>query len=231
LWGTTVAGEMLDFEPTTACLKFRANAVGPQATVPFGRMRRLVLTTPLVPAPKFPGAPVERVPSAAQERDYRLQMKDGTALTGRTAGYVVTDAGLYLFTPLGEDRSLQREFVPRSAYNACEFGASAEEAAAERWIATRHELLAAIDRQSACSATPGIEQLLHTSSCTCAAAAATSRASGWLHRCDSALDQHGVAHKMAIRWWTHALSDRLGGGAHAAIAAGAGLPRTADNGG
>ena len=38
-------------------------------------------------------------------------------------------------------------FVPRTAYTACEFGPSAEEQAAERWIATREDLLAAIDRQ------------------------------------------------------------------------------------
>jgi hypothetical protein len=115
--------------------------------VPFGRVRRLVLTAPLMPAPQLADAPTERVPSAAQERDYRLQAKDGKPIAGRTAGYVVTDAGLYLFTPLDEERSLQRVFVPRTAYTSCEFGPSAEEVAAERWIATREELLAAIDRQ------------------------------------------------------------------------------------
>jgi hypothetical protein len=115
--------------------------------VPFGRIRQLTLTAPLMPAPQLAGAPMERVPAAAQERDYRLQGKDGKPIAGRTAGYVVSDAGLYLFTPLDEERSLQRVFVPRSAYTAAEFGPSAEEIAAERWIATREELLAAIERQ------------------------------------------------------------------------------------
>ena len=36
-----------------------------------------MLKDPLVPAPKMAGAPVERVPFAAQEREYRLQAKDG----------------------------------------------------------------------------------------------------------------------------------------------------------
>jgi hypothetical protein len=144
---TTVEGEMLNFDPTAGKLLFRTQADGPDATVPFGRIRQLVLTAPLLPAPRIAGAPVERVPSAAQERDYRLHAKDGKPIAGRTAGYVATDAGLYLFTPLDEERALQRVFVPRSAYTGSEFGPSAEEIAAERWIATRQELIEAIERQ------------------------------------------------------------------------------------
>jgi hypothetical protein len=115
--------------------------------VPFRRVRRLVMKDPLVPAPRMPGAPVERLPSVAQEREYRLHAREGNPIVGRTAGYVANDAGLYLFTPMGDGRTLQRVFVPRCAYTACEFGRSAEEIAAERWIATRHELLAAIELQ------------------------------------------------------------------------------------
>jgi hypothetical protein len=146
-WGAAVEGEMLDFDPVGACVKFRTAPGAAEALVPFGRIRRLVLTMPLLPAPKLADAPIERVPSAAQERDYRLQAKDGKPIAGRTAGYVVTDAGLYLFTPLDEERALQRVFVPRTAYTGCEFGPSAEEVAAERWIATPEALLEAIDRQ------------------------------------------------------------------------------------
>src|SRR5437867_6333445 len=121
-WGTTADGEMLDFNPTAAYLRFRLKAKSSDITLPFSRLRRLVLKDPLVPAPKMAGAPVERVPFAAQEREYRLQAKDGKPIVGRTAGYVANNAGLYLFTPLDDDRTLQRVFVPRCAYTACEFG-------------------------------------------------------------------------------------------------------------
>ena len=146
-WGAKLDGEMLDFDPAGGCMRFRVNAQSPAATVTFSRLRKLVLTAPLMPAPKMPGAPAEHVPFAAQERPYRLQTKDSMPLTGRTAGYVNTEAGLYLFTPMDADLSLQRVFVPRCAYTACEFGPSAEELASQRWIATRPALLAAIDRQ------------------------------------------------------------------------------------
>jgi hypothetical protein len=146
-WGNSVAGNMLDFDPTAASLKFRLGDKPSDVTVPFSRLRRLVLNDPLVPAPRMAGAPVERVPFAVQEREYRLHAREGKAIVGRTAGYVANDAGLYLFTPMGDDRSLQRVFVPRCAYTACEFGRSAEEIAAERWIATSQELLRAIELQ------------------------------------------------------------------------------------
>ena len=42
---------------------------------------------------------------------------------------------------------MQRAFVPRSAYSRCGFGASAEEVAALRWIASPGALLEAIERQ------------------------------------------------------------------------------------
>ena len=117
-------------------------------TLPFSRFRRLTLTVPLQRAPTISGAPTERVPAAAQERDYCLQ-PTGRAqpLTGRTAGYVETVQGLYLFTPVDEEASLQRVFVPREAYSSYEFGASAEEVAATRWLSTPQALLEAIKHQ------------------------------------------------------------------------------------
>jgi hypothetical protein len=117
-------------------------------TLPFLRFRRLTLTAPLLPAAKLPGAPVERIPAAAQVREYRLKLRGGQPdLTGQTAGHVVTDDGLFLFTPIEEDSSLLRVFVPRAAYSNLSFGPSAEELAAERWVATPEQLLEALKQQ------------------------------------------------------------------------------------
>lgn len=91
---------------------------------------------------------MERVPTAAQEREYRLPLSGRVqALTGRTAGYVETVHGLYFFTPVDEEASLQRVFVPRTAYSSYEFGASAEEVAATQWLSTPNALLEAIKHQ------------------------------------------------------------------------------------
>jgi hypothetical protein len=141
-------GEMLSFEPAGRRVVFRMRADGPAVSLPFARIRRLTLTTPLQPVAQIGSAPVERVPAAAQERDYSLQSTGAREpLTGRTAGHVEAAEGMYLFTPVQEEASLQRVFVPRGAYLRSEFGCSAEETAAGLWIASREELLEALERQ------------------------------------------------------------------------------------
>lgn len=146
--GTPVDGEMLGFDPVARILTFRSSAIGPVVELPFSRFRRLTLTVPLQPVVPIAGVPIERVPAAAQEREYRLQSHaTAPVLTGRTAGRIETADGLYLFTPVEEEASLQRVFVPRWVYTRCEFGPSAEEVAARMWIASPAELLAAIERQ------------------------------------------------------------------------------------
>ena len=139
---------MLGFDPSAKCVTFRNGGKGQQVDIPFARFRRLTLTMPLQQAPTVPGAPVERVPAAAQERDYTLQDHGGTEpLTGRTAGYVETTDGLYLFAPVNEESSVQRLFIPRSAFSRSEFGPSAEELAARRWIASPNDLREALAQQ------------------------------------------------------------------------------------
>ena len=81
-------------------------------------------------------------------------------MTGRTAGYVQAEEGLYLFAPADEGRSLFRVFVPRSAYKGCEFGRSAQEIAAERWIVSPRALLEAIERQQSMPVLPIGQALL-----------------------------------------------------------------------
>jgi hypothetical protein len=146
--GADVEGFMVAFDATACALSLRTSENGPVVSLPFSRFRRLVLTTPLLPAARSAGAPAEHVPAAAQEREYRIQLAGReAALIGRTAGHVEAAEGLYLFEPVDDDSALQRVFVPRGAYVRCEFGASAEEVAASRWCSTPAELLAAIERQ------------------------------------------------------------------------------------
>jgi hypothetical protein len=146
--GVSVDGVMRGFEPKATHLIFESATTGPAGRLAFRRFRRLTLTAPLEPAEKMAGTPLESAPSAAQERDYRIEPSDGEpALTGRTLGHVETDEGLYLFSPVEGEHSLQRVFVPRSAYTACSFGESAQEIAAKRWITTPEALLEAIEHQ------------------------------------------------------------------------------------
>ena len=160
--GAVVEGAMLAMDPAAGRLRFRLNAEGEAVKVPFASFRRLTLIAPLKAPEQRAGGPIERVPAAAQERDYRLLSPESgqPPLTGRTAGHVEADEGLYLFTPIDEERSLQRVFVPRWAYTRSEFGISAEEEAAARWIADPVQLLQAIERQQRMPVLPIGQSLL-----------------------------------------------------------------------
>jgi Type II secretion system (T2SS), protein E, N-terminal domain len=148
--GAVLAGVLLEFEPSKRRLNFRIAPDGPDVSLPFARLLRVTLTTPVLPVARMAGSPRERVPAALQERDYRLQQvgaATAAALTGRTAGCVDSAEGIFLFAPVDDGGALQRVFVPRSAYSRCEFGASAEELAARHWIASPARLLEAIAQQ------------------------------------------------------------------------------------
>jgi hypothetical protein len=150
--GDMLRGEMLAFDPARRRLSFRADAAGPEASLPFASLRRLTLTRPL-----------PRLGRAAQERDYKLQQVDAAPvppIAGRCVGSVESSEGMYLFQPCGDDGSLQRVFVPRSAYSRCEFGASAEELAARQWIASPAQLVQALAQQTPQPALPLGQSLL-----------------------------------------------------------------------
>jgi hypothetical protein len=138
--GSAVDGFMLGIDIAAATLRFGTTLHSPALKLPFTRLKRLTLTTPI--------AGDEPVPAAAQEREYRLFTDDDEApLSGRSVGHVESDEGLYLFEPDAEHRTLLRVFVPRSAYRSCEFGATSQDKAAEHWIATPQQLHDALDRQ------------------------------------------------------------------------------------
>ena len=140
----TLHGELLDFDPAKRRLQFRAGG-GADASLAFASLRRLTLTSAW--QPRDGRRSRQRLPTAAQERDYRLQQvgqENTPPLTGRCAGHLEAAEGMYLFCPLGEAGALLRVFVPRSAYTRSEFGPSAEEIAAQHWIASPTQLLQAI---------------------------------------------------------------------------------------
>ena len=60
--GTAIEGDMLGFDPQARMVTFRTSLDGPKVELAFSRFCRLTLTTPLKPAPRTSGAPIERVP-------------------------------------------------------------------------------------------------------------------------------------------------------------------------
>jgi hypothetical protein len=161
--GLKLQGAILDFDPAKRRLQFRAASGNTDASLAFAGVRRLTLTDPLLPAARAADSPKERLPPAAQERDYTLQQVGNAKvvpLTGRTAGHVLAAEGLYLFSPARDDGALCRVFVPRTAYSRCEFGPSVEELAARHWIASPTELVEALEQQERAPVLPLGQALL-----------------------------------------------------------------------
>ncbi len=158
--GVTVEGAVVQFDAEAGVLRFRLGSGSEPVSLPFAKFRRLTLTTPWPLAHRAPDAPVERLQTAAQERSYRIELPTGGHLTGRTMGHVQRDCGLFIFAPLDDGAAVQRVFVPQAAIGSLHFGKSAEEHAAERWVATMEDLLAALAAQKSAPIKPLGESLL-----------------------------------------------------------------------
>ncbi len=147
--GACVEMQLVRFDAAGARLVLRPHGEGTEVSVPFSRFRRLTLTTPVAPLKQLADAPAEQMPTPAKVRSYKIELTGSSGLlTGRSAGHVERAEGLYLFSPNQDETSVDRVFVPRSAYSGVEFGRTTPQAAAEQWIATPGELLAAIERQA-----------------------------------------------------------------------------------
>ena len=141
--GVTFEGELVEFDVARERMRVRVGRDGDPLWLPFSRMRRLTILNPWLQARQAPGAPVERMPAAAQERDYTAELSAGGHVAGRTIGHVRQRCGWFLFSPADGGHAVLRQFVPTATCTGVSLGKSFEELAAERWVATPEQMLAA----------------------------------------------------------------------------------------
>jgi hypothetical protein len=158
--GVTVQGHLMHFDIEACTLRVAIGGSGDGLNLAFANFRRLILTAPWPLARRPANAPVEHLPASAQERGYRVELAGGGELIGPTMGYVQAAGGWFLFEPLEGGAALRRIFVPQAACAAMHFGKSAEEEAAERWIATPEQLFAALETQKTAPIKPLGEALV-----------------------------------------------------------------------
>src|SRR5438309_2311674 len=133
--GEQLAGTLIHMNPVIGALRFQRHGDVRSVMLPFSRLFKLTLTSP-VPMGIAPSGELESgTPTTVQTYDYRLvPAQEGRGVrAGRTAGSVQAVEGLYLFTPFhnvfslpGAPVQVQRVFFPRSAYSAMEFGTAAQ---------------------------------------------------------------------------------------------------------
>src|SRR5690606_22488049 len=89
----------------------------------FNQFRSLLLTRPCKPTVHTQGAdPHANVLEHRASTEYRVSLKSGGQLEGKTIGHVELDFGLFLFPPVDEEGTVTRLFVPRDAYSAYDMG-------------------------------------------------------------------------------------------------------------
>ncbi len=145
--GVTFEGELVEFDVARERMRVRVGRDGDPLWLPFSRMRRLTVLKPWTQARQAPGAPLERMPAAAQERDYTAELSAGGQMAGRTIGHVRQRCGWFLYAPADGGHAVLRQFVPTATCTGVSLGKSVEELAAERWVATPEQLLAAVQAQ------------------------------------------------------------------------------------
>ena len=158
--GTAVEGILVGFDTDAGMLNVRVRAEGEPVSLPFSRIRRLTLTASWAIAQRTPGVPVERAPHVVHERGYRIDLAAGGHLTGRTLGHVKQACGMFFFAPTDEPDVVQRVFVPAAVIEKVSFGPSAEEQAAQRWITSPEQLVAALEAQRTAKVLPLGQALL-----------------------------------------------------------------------
>ena len=146
--GRSLPAFALDVDPGARDWLVAAKADGPFVALSLARLARVTLSAPLYAAVLSADRGPARIPVAERECDYTLRTVAGLELLrGRTVGHAATDDGVFLFTAQPGEIALNRVFIPRAAQLSCEFGPTAVDATANRWITDAAALHAALSGQ------------------------------------------------------------------------------------
>jgi hypothetical protein len=138
----------LDVDPGARDWRVAAKADGPFVLLSLARVARITLNASLHAATLSVEQGPARIPVPALECDYIVRTAAGQQLLqGRTVGHVDTDNGFFLFAAQPGHIALNRVLVPRAAHLSCEFGPTAGDHAASRWITEPAALRAALSSQ------------------------------------------------------------------------------------
>ena len=145
--GGSMAGRLMEFNPTAGVARVQVAAARAALPLRFSQFRSLRLAQPLQP---LPFDPTDTTPLALTERKaqpYRVQLRDGSTIEGRTITHEEGAHGLYLFEPVDENGAVRRCFVPRGAYSHVDIGVRLGDALIEQQAATAQQVGEALDHQ------------------------------------------------------------------------------------
>ncbi len=147
--GGKAAGQLLDFLPDEAQLKFRSRDAGEPVSIAFSSLLRLQLLKPVA----LRHQPVriddtEQLVAASQRQPFAVGLVNGKTFLGETVGSVHALCGLFLFPP-ENDGAVTRWFVPADAARSVSIGKPLGEMLIEARLASAEVVDAALSKQQA----------------------------------------------------------------------------------
>jgi type II secretory ATPase GspE/PulE/Tfp pilus assembly ATPase PilB-like protein len=149
LTSAAVAAVLLELDLEAGTVTLRVAITGTEMQLRFEQLRRIVLNVPLRALPPPAGDdPHARILSRPAAAEFRFALAQGGSLAGRSLGHVEVPQGVFLFAPLDDAGSVQRQFVPRTSYRSFEIGPRIGEVLIEQNSATPEQVAQAVAEQA-----------------------------------------------------------------------------------
>jgi type II secretory ATPase GspE/PulE/Tfp pilus assembly ATPase PilB-like protein len=143
-----LTGELIRFSPEEKRVLLQPFNSKEHLIIPFDEIKNLQLLLPasIISEQNFLESRAQEVFPPSEKQAYRIELIDGTSLTGDTFGYVNNEAGLYIF-PVIKDGMIEKHFIPRHAIKDYQIGMQIGDILIEEKHATSDEIETALDHQ------------------------------------------------------------------------------------
>lgn len=148
LTSAAIAADLLALHLNAGCVRIRVHATDSEMSLRLDQLRRITLRQPLAVRAPESDDPHAGLLEHRAVGDYRLCWAGGGWLSGCTVGHIESPHGLFLFSPLDASGTVQRVFVPASAYSTFEFGPRLGEVLVEQAAIAPDQVDAAVVEQA-----------------------------------------------------------------------------------
>ncbi len=120
--GTILRCALVSIVPAEKTILIQIEHAKTPVPLAFSQFRRLTLKTPIHPQEIVSSEQFADILDYRTTVEYHLDLENGTTVSGSTIGCVETSYGLFVFTPLKSQGSVERVFIPREAFLSVRLG-------------------------------------------------------------------------------------------------------------
>ena len=139
---------LLSMTPADQTILIQIENIKTPVQMSFAQFRRLTLKKLLHPQEIVSNEQFAEILGYRSAVEYHLQLENGGSISGMTVGSVETDFGLFLFSPMGDQGSVERVFIPRDAFISVSLGDHIGQLLVEQNIVTSQQVEQAANEQN-----------------------------------------------------------------------------------